>query len=61
MKFVKLDIIKRGVLKFATGTTGWKGNKCHAFNIRLGRLKGPKNLYTIWGLNLILSSRKGVT
>ena len=24
-----------------TDCTGWKGNKCHAFNSRGGRLKGP--------------------
>ena len=32
--------------------TGWKGNKCHPFNSRRGRLKGPKKLYAIWSLNL---------
>ena len=26
-------------------TIGWKGNKCHPFNSRQGRLKGPKNIY----------------
>ena len=41
--------------------TGWKGNKCHPFNSRRGRLKGPKNLYKIWGLNLRVSSEKGVS
>ena len=25
--------------------TGWKGNKCHPFNSRRGRFKGPKNIY----------------
>ena len=39
-------------------TTEWKGNKSHPFNSRRGRLKGPKNSYTIWGLNLIVSSEK---
>ena len=24
-----------------TDCTGWKGNKCHPFNSRRGRLKGP--------------------
>ena len=38
--------------------TGWKGNNCHPFKSRRGRLKGPKNLYTIWGPNLIVSSKK---
>ena len=28
---------------------------------RRGRLKGPKNMYTIWGLNLILFSENGVS
>ena len=42
------------------GYTEWKGNKCHPFNSRRGRLKGPKNVYTIWGLNLIVSSGKKV-
>ena len=41
--------------------TGWKGNKCRPFNSRRGRLKGPKNVYTIWGLNLIVLSEKGVS
>ena len=41
--------------------TEWKGNKCHPFNSRRGRLKGPKNVYTIWGLNLIVFSEKGVS
>ena len=36
--------------------TEWKGSKCHLFNSRRGRFKGPKNMYTIWGLNLIVSS-----
>ena len=27
--------------------TRWKGNKCHPFNSRRGRSKGPKNLYTM--------------
>ena len=27
--------------------TGWKGSKCHHFNSRRGRLKGPKKLYNI--------------
>ena len=40
--------------------TVWKGNKCHPFNIRRGRLKETKNLYIIWGLNLIVFSEKGV-
>ena len=40
--------------------TEWKGNKCHSFNSRRGLLKRPKNLYTIWGLNLIVPSEKGV-
>ena len=40
--------------------TGWKGNNCHPFSSRRGRLKGPKNLYAIWGLNLIVFSRKMV-
>ena len=40
--------------------TEWKVNKCHPFNSRRGRLKGPKYVYTIWGLNLIVSSEKGV-
>ena len=42
-------------------TTGWKGNKCHPLNNRRGRLKGTKNVYTIWCLNLIVSSEKGVS
>ena len=41
--------------------TEWKGNKCQASNSRRGRLKGPRNVYTIWGLNLIVSSEKGVS
>ena len=41
--------------------TGWKGSKCLPLNSRRGRLKGPKNLYTIWGLNLIVFSEKGVS
>ena len=41
--------------------TGWKGNKCHPFNSRRGQLKEPKNMYTIWGLNLIVSSEEGVS
>ena len=41
--------------------TGWKGNKCHPFNSRRGWLKGPKYLCTIWDLNLIVSSQKGVS
>ena len=36
--------------------TEWKGNKCHPLNSRRGRLKGPKNIYTIRGLNLIVFS-----
>ena len=40
--------------------TEWKGNKCHPFNSRAGRLKGPKNVYTLWDLNLIVFSEKGV-
>ena len=38
--------------------TEWNGNKCHPFNSRRGRLKGPKNVYTIWGLNLRVFSEK---
>ena len=38
--------------------TGWKGNKYHPFNSRRERLKGPKNVYTIWGLYLVVSSEK---
>ena len=34
---------------------------CHPFNSRRARLKGPKNVYTIWGLNLIVISGKGVS
>ena len=37
-----------------------EGNKCHPFNSRRGRLKGPKNIYTIWGLNFIILSEKRV-
>ena len=40
-------------------STGWKGNKFHHFNSRRGRFKAP--IYTIWGLNLIVSSEKGVS
>ena len=38
--------------------TGCKGNECHPFNSRRGWLKGLKNLYTMSGLNLIVSSEK---
>ena len=38
-----------------------EGNKCHPFNSRRGRLKEPKNVYTIWDLNLIVSSERGVS
>ena len=41
-----------------TAYTGWKGNKCHPFNSRWGRLKGPKNIYTICGLHLIVSQKR---
>ena len=41
-------------------STGWKGNKSHPFYSSRGRLKGPKNVYTIWRLNLIVSSETGV-
>ena len=43
--------------------TEWKGNKCHPFNSRRGRLKGPKKIYIyiMWGLNLIVFSIKGVS
>ena len=44
-----------------THITGWKGNKDHPFNSRRGRLKGPKNVLTIWGLNFIVLSEKGVS
>ena len=39
---------------------GWKGNKCHPFNSHRGQWRGPKNVYTIWSLNLIVFSEKGV-
>ena len=32
-----------------------------SFSSRRGRLKGPKNSYAIWGLNLIVFSEKGVS
>ena len=38
--------------------TEWKENKCHPFNSRRGRLKGPKNVHKIWGQNLIVFSEK---
>ena len=38
-----------------------KRNKYHPFNSRRGRLEGPKNVYTISGLNLIVFSEKGVS
>ena len=45
--------------------TGCKGNKCHPFNSRRGRFKGPIYIYIyiyfIWGLNLIVLSEKGVS
>ena len=47
--------------------TDWKGNKCHPFNSRRGRLKGSIYIYiyiythTICGLNLIVFSEKGVS
>ena len=41
--------------------TEWKGNKCHPFKSGRLRLKGPKHLDTIWGLNLIVSSEKGIS
>ena len=41
--------------------TEWKEYNCHPFNSRRGWLNRPKNVYTIWGLNLIVSSEKGVT
>ena len=44
---------------FFLGYTVCKGNKCHPFNSRRGRLKGP--IYTIWGLNFIIFSEKGVS
>ena len=39
-------------------TTEWKGNKCHPFNSRRGRLKESKNLYTIWESKLDSFLRK---
>ena len=48
-------------LQFSAEYTEWKGNKSHPFNSRRGRLKGSKNLYTIWGLSLIVFSEKGVS
>ena len=44
--------------------TEWKGNMCHPFNSRRGRLKGLKKyiyIYTTWDLNLIVFSGKGVS
>ena len=40
--------------------TEWKGNKCHPFNCRRGRLKLPKKYISVWGLNLIVFSEKKV-
>ena len=41
--------------------TEWKGNECHPFNSRRGRLKGPKILYTGWKENKChpFNSRRG--
>ena len=42
--------------------TEWKGNKCHPFKSRRGRFKGHYiYIYTIWDLNLIVFSVKGVS
>ena len=41
--------------------TAWKGNKCHPFNSRRGRLKGPKMYIQYGGLNFIVSSEKYVS
>ena len=51
----------RGMWMQGSTYTEWKGNKCRPFNSRRGRLKGSKNLYTIWGLTLVVSSEKGVS
>ena len=38
--------------------TEWKGNKFHPFNSSRGRLKRSKNVYTIWGLNILVFTEK---
>ena len=60
---VNLHIIQNVYLNTAKYLeyTEWKGNKCQTFNSRRGRLKGPKNVYTIWSLNFIVSSEKDVS
>ena len=46
---------------FSAIYTEWKGNKCHPFNSRGDGWKDQKNIYKIWGLNLIVFSKKGVS
>ena len=51
----------RRYVKYQCQYTEWKRNKCDLFKSRRGRLKEPKNIRTIWGLNLIVFSEKGVS
>ena len=58
-ELLKRNWIPTQVDTVCEGYTGWKENKCH--RRRRGRFKGQKKLYTVWGLNLIVSSEKGVS
>ena len=64
MKYWKIrvhfsDYLKINCLCNITPIYRVKDNKCHPFNSRRGRLKGPIYIaYTIWGLNLIVFTEK---